>query len=242
MDILKMISEYPDGIKISELTRNLNLKYTTVYNLVMSMEKEKMISRDSGSNKLFLGIQLSEFHRARMNGKFLLHARKFMELIQEKYPDSNLTYSQFRNNSVIALLNRSTDFAGMIRDTKSPLPIYQTVAGIVFLAFLPETDSRNLRLAFPLNPQLLELWGGESVLEETVRLCRTRNYAQLPFDPPYLTRIGIPLFCRGQLTGALTCSRENITVPQREHLIRQLRSNIEFRGEEFEENSLSFHA
>ena len=53
IEILKIVADSPDGIKLADIARITKLKYTTVYNLVSSMMKEGMIRRGEG-HVLFL--------------------------------------------------------------------------------------------------------------------------------------------------------------------------------------------
>ena len=62
----------------------------------------------------------------------------------------------------------------------------------------------------------------EKALDDAVRLCRERQYARLPFDPPEMSRIGIPLFHKGRLSGALTCTCLNLTAKEEKGLLNEL--------------------
>ena len=139
-----------------------------------------------------------------------------------RYPETNLTYSRFTGTQITAFLNRSQELMGEIRAAKSVLPPYQTVAGLVFLAFLPEEDAMILRGNFPFTERNLAEWGTEKALDDAVRLCRERQYARLPFDPPEMSRIGIPLFHKGRLSGALTCTCLNLTAKEEKGLLNEL--------------------
>ena len=210
IEILKIVADSPDGIKLADIARITKLKYTTVYNLVSSMMKEGMIRRGEG-HVLFLGPMVTDLHNRRRHGELIRHARSIMLPLIRRYPETNLTYSRFTGTQITAFLNRSQELMGEIRAAKSVLPPYQTVAGLVFLAFLPEEDAMILRGNFPFTERNLAEWGTEKAL-----------YARLPFDPPEMSRIGIPLFHKGRLSGALTCTCLNLMAKEEKGLLNEL--------------------
>ena len=221
IEILIIVADSPDGIKLADIARITKLKYTPVYNLVSSMMKEGMIRRGEG-HVLFLGPMVTDLHNRRRHGELIRHARSIMLSLIRRYPETNLTYSRFTGTQITAFLNRSQELMGEIRAAKSVLPPYQTVAGLVFLAFLPEEDAMILRGNFPFTERNLAEWGTEKALDDAVRLCRERQYARLPFDPPEMSRIGIPLFHKGRLSGALTCTCLNLTAKEEKGLLNEL--------------------
>ena len=221
MDILKIVADSPDGVRLADIARGMKLKYTTVYNLVNSMMREGMICRGKG-HVLLPGPMVTELHRRRRHGELIRHARAVMLSLIERYPEADLTYSRFTGAQITAFLNRSQDLKGDIRAAESVLPPYRTVAGLVFLAFLPEEEAAVLRADFPFSERSRGDWGTEHALEEAVRLCRERRYARLPFDPPEMSRIGIPMFHKGRLSGALTCTCLHLGVEEEKRLLNEL--------------------
>ena len=72
IEILKIVADSPDGIKLADIARITKLKYTTVYNLVSSMMKEGMIRRGEG-HVLFLGPMVTDLHNRRRHGELIRH-------------------------------------------------------------------------------------------------------------------------------------------------------------------------
>ena len=231
IEILKIIADFPDGIRLAEIARIAKLNYTTVYNLAGSMMKSGLILRGK-DRALFLGPLVTELHLRREHAELIRHARGLMRELIADYPAADLTYSRFTGGEITAFLNRPHGWMGEIREAKSVLPPYQTVAGLVFLAFLPEKDVRTLRGNFPLDSRSLAAWGSEEALDGAVKLCRERFFSRLPFDSPDICRVAVPLFCKGRLSGALTCACPSLTGSGERELIKRLRGVTEVILEE----------
>ena len=231
IEILKTVAAFPEGIRLADAARITKLNYTTVYNLANAMIRNGLLQR--GENRMLLpGPLVTELHKCRIQGELLRHARGLMNNLIVRYPEADLTYSRFSGSGIVAFLNRSPAAPGSIRAGKSLLPPYQTVAGIVFLAFLPRREASLLRGNFPFEKQNITLWGSEESLRATVGRCREDGFAQLPFDPPEMCRIGIPLFLSGALSGALTCTCLNLSGREKKKLIRTLLQLTEVNIEE----------
>lgn len=243
IEILKIIADSPDGIRLAEIARIARLNYTTAYNLAGTMMKSGLIRRGE-NHSLFLGPLVTELHLRREHAELLRHARGLMEKLAARYPEADLTYSRFTGGEITAFLNRSRGWMGEIRTAKSVLPLYQTVAGLVFLAFLPEKEASSLRTNFPLDSRSLSAWGSEEALEHAVKLCRERSFSRLPFDSPDICRVAVPLFRKGGLSGALTCACPNLTLAEggERELIRRLRGFSEVVLEEPPMNGLFLQA
>ena len=241
IEILKTVAAFPDGIKLADAARITKLNYTTVYNLADAMLRDGLLQR--GENRRLLpGPLVTELHKCRLHGELIRHARGLMKQLIARYPKADLTYSRFSGSAVVAFLNRSPAAPGDIRTGKSILPPYQTVAGIVFLAYLPRKEASVLRGSFPFDKQSTALWGSAKALDAAVRRCREEGFAQLPFDPPEMCRTGIPLFLGGALSGALTCTCRNLSEREKKKQMKELLKLTEVNIEEPPEDNLVLRA
>jgi|GEM_PF-4806001 DNA-binding IclR family transcriptional regulator len=201
VEILKYVGDRPAGVNPADLSRAMNLKYTTVYNLVQSLEREKLLERDR-NNKLRLGIMNTMLHGRRWQNACLFVIEDRMRGLAQRY-DCTMTYSYYDNGQ---LLGRAFE-NGVLRDIPRVLNMYDTVSGVVHAAFLPVTERRLLLERNRFNNQENTRWHDANEFVKAVEHCRKRHFAVLPYEQ--YGRVGIPQFCENQLVGVITMEFKN---------------------------------
>lgn len=201
VEILKYVGDHPSGVNPADLSRAMNLKYTTVYNLVQSLEGEKLLERD-GSGNLRLGALATVLHDRRWHNACLHVIEERMRELDRRY-DCSMTYSYYNNGQI---LGRSFE-NGFLRAAPHVLNMYNTVSGIVHAAFLPVNERRFLLERNRFNNQESTHWHDANEFVEAVEKCRKRHFAVLPHEQR--GRVGIPQFCENRLVGAITLGLRN---------------------------------
>lgn len=196
VEILKYVGDRPDGINPADLSRAMKLKYTTVYNLVQSLEQEKLLERDKNNN-LRLGILATRLHERRWRNACLHIIEERMRDLERRY-DSAMTYSYYNNGQ---LLGRAFE-NGILRKMPQVLNMYDTVSGVAHAAFLPVVERRLLLERNRFNNQDATRWRDANEFVGAVENCRKRHFAVLPYEQ--YGRIGIPQFCENRLIGVIT--------------------------------------
>ncbi len=202
VDILKHVAEKPDGIKIADLARIMDLKYTTVYNLIQSLIQEGLLEYDE-NEVLRLGKLVTTLHRRRFTTAGRQAVVEKMRGLNRNYQCS-LTFSQYQNGKVIGRLNSNTSKGGFIHTSSGALEYFNTVSGVAHTAFLPVRERDILIKENQFDDKAVKRWGDYSTFEKAVRECRERGYALLPFEK--MERVGVPLYCDGRFFGVLTIS------------------------------------
>ncbi|NLK84183.1 MAG: helix-turn-helix domain-containing protein [Lentisphaerae bacterium] len=206
MDILNHVGSCSAGAKIADLCKALNLKYPTVYNLVQSLISVQLLERTE-DGVLKLGVGSTVLHHQRLNNALRDAIRQKMLLINEHYPNSILTFSQYSAGRILGVFFIE-ETGSHVRDCDSIFKIYQTVSGVAHAAFLPKKQAQELLSCNQFAENDAEMWGDFKV-EDSIAICRKNGYAILPWEKR--ERIGIPLFYDRQFFGVLTWAGKNIS-------------------------------
>jgi len=135
--ILRLISDTDRGLRISELSRDLDISKSTVHGITAALKELGAITRDPLTKRFSLGFTLFELGRAaysRIDIKDL--ARPFMESLMEKTQES--VFLGVRNGEHVTIL----DMVESMQDLKITAPIGTTIPlmagapGKVFLSLL----------------------------------------------------------------------------------------------------------
>ncbi len=222
MKLLRLLAEQPDGLRLGELAERSQLKYATVYNLMRALESEQLAVRASGRRwtlgDMARGIGLTEqdhcFYRA---------AWQLIVRLSGEFPDSYLTFSQYRDTDLQAILYACVSRDRAIGDRIHPLPAYSTAAGVVYFAYAPFAQIRRFIRRRPFQATAERPgWFSLTEFEHAVWRCRQNGYAALPWGPESEMRIAFPL-CRGdEFGGIMTVSRPHVTPEEKQRFLERV--------------------
>jgi len=143
--ILRLISRTDHGLKISNLSKDLELSKSTVHGITAALEEQGAIIRDPRTKRYTLGLTLFELGRvaySRVDLKDL--ARPIMEDLMKKAEES--VFLGVKNGNRVTIL----DIVESMHDLKitSPigtsLPLLAGATGKVFLASMEEEEVKRL--------------------------------------------------------------------------------------------------
>ncbi|WP_214808103.1 IclR family transcriptional regulator [Exiguobacterium sp. s102] len=84
LTILNKLSEYPDGLKISQLTEQLDLSKSTIHRLLTTLGSMNYIAKDAETNKYKLGLQILFLSRNISDSNEIIRAAKpFIEKLSK---------------------------------------------------------------------------------------------------------------------------------------------------------------
>lgn len=218
--ILRLVAHSPGGMKLSDVAEQMELKYTTVYNLADSLLRSGMLEKADG--RFFPGPAVGELDFFRRRHRYLSGmTREILRLGKYSRPHS-FVFSVPHGTQIHALLWKECSEREPRRVLQF-LPPLDSVAGMVMLAFLPPKAAAALREAHRSDPVFRNKWGGsERKLNECVARCRETGYAELPYEAPDVLRIAVPVFADGKLIGALTWTRRTEDRSEREAMLPHL--------------------
>ena len=158
LDILKHISNRPDGMRLNELTAVTGLKKTTLHNLLRTLIARGFVFKDN-MNRFNIGPALYEIAGSGALTRRQMKAQAIFPLLAEKLPGCTITLSTLSVDTVRCLLRISPDAQGELQHpadrTFTP---YVMASAIVLQAVYPE-ESARLEERYPFDEYGVGMWG-----------------------------------------------------------------------------------
>ena len=141
LTILEVLSDYSDGLGITEISERVNLHKSTVYRLLSTLTYKGYVVQDEESSKYKITFKLFELGSKKVDKLDLLKSSKpytkmLMESVNEVVhliirEDNEIVYvDKVEANNTISMKSRIGNRA----------PMYCTATGKAMLAFLPEEE------------------------------------------------------------------------------------------------------
>jgi DNA-binding IclR family transcriptional regulator len=206
VQILRLAAGGADGMRLCDISRACGLKRNTVFNLAETLVKEGLLSK-TAEGRYSAGHLLSEL-AAKQSGCGRRRAvENFLTALHLRYPGSAIYYSELSGTNVTPLFNfRPSNPGRIIPLSGETLPLYTSVAGLVFLAFSSRERADWLMAAHPFDFRGLEAWGGAERLNSQLEAARRSGYSETPgITAKDDMKIGLPVWGGpGTLSGAVT--------------------------------------
>lgn len=158
LDILKYISNRPDGMRLNELTAVTGLKKPTLHNLLRTLIARGFVFKDN-MNRFNIGPALYEIAGSGALTRRQMKAQAIFPLLAEKLPGCTITLSTLSVDTVRCLLRISPDAPGELQNpadrTFTP---YVMASAIVLQAVYPE-ESARLEERYPFDEYGVGMWG-----------------------------------------------------------------------------------
>ena len=158
LDILKHISNRPDGMRLNELTAVTGLKKPTLHNLLRTLIARGFVFKDN-MNRFNIGPALYEIAGSGALTRRQMKAQAIFPLLAEKLPGCTITLSTLSVDTVRCLLRISPDAPGELQNpadrTFTP---YVMASAIVLQAVYPE-ESARLEERYPFDEYGVGMWG-----------------------------------------------------------------------------------
>ena len=206
--ILRSFTEAEPELRVTELSRRLDLHKSTVSRILGTLEQEGLVSHNPETGKYRLGLTLISLAgvalgRLDVRGVSQPHLNRLVEISQETV---NVTVLDGQEcvNVERAASPRPIRYVGWIgRRT----PLHCTAAGKVMLAYLPPAE-RAVRLPRPLMRHTDQTIVEEKALEASLRKARRQGYAIVheEFEEGF-SALAAPVFDHtGRVAGAVSIS------------------------------------
>ena len=141
-EILKCVSLDPEGTTLGGVADAVGLKYTTVYNLVMSLVECGLLEKDA-ENLLYPGRQLGVLNASRLHSAYLRQLKQIAAELEGHPREHTIAFSVIRNFRMEGIAHKGLR-EKQLKFGRYDFHLFDTVAGIVFFSFLPEKDRRLL--------------------------------------------------------------------------------------------------
>lgn len=206
VNILRLVAENEDGIRLCDLSRACGMNRNTIFNLADTLVKERLLEKTSDC-RYVIGDLILELAGGQKRNKYLILVEKELCELHLRYPDAAIYYSELGGSDIFTRLYFARDNPGMATyPDGTTLNPYLTVAGLAFFAFMPEERLISLRAKNPFEYQGLNAWGNIGNFVSQVGIAKKKGYAETPrLTPPTDFKVGIPVRSQGgDMTGAIT--------------------------------------
>jgi IclR family KDG regulon transcriptional repressor len=150
IDILDCLSEYPKGIGIGELSKNLGLSKSTIHRIITTLKYKEYVTKNKENDKYQLGVKLLNLSSSIINSMDLINiakpylyefANKVDEVIHLCIPDES--YSNIIYVDKVSSENTSRNIV-MSSSIGKKAPTYCTASGKLLLSQFSDDKIREL--------------------------------------------------------------------------------------------------
>lgn len=191
MDMLRLISESTDGLRLAEIEAGMELKKTTAHNLARTLRSRGFLVKDA-MERYNLGPAIGELARGQHKREVLLRAEKVLKDLAERFPEGTLTFMEQSGTEVVCRLRRSPDRPGVtqrpIDHTMSP---YSSASGLCLQAF-NHSFRVELSTGKPFEEYGQAHWRSRERFEAEMKAIRLRGHALIQSESGQL-RIAVPV-------------------------------------------------
>lgn len=201
-DILRAISRSREGLRISDISADLDISKSTVHGIAAALEEQGAIIRNPETKRYTTGLTLMELGKAAYERVDIIRtARPVMEQLMETCGES--VFLGLRNGhrvTVIDIVESRKDFK-ISSPIGTALPLLAGAVGKAFLSAMPEKE-----VAAFLKTHPLPRFTSRTIVDPTVYLAelasvKTRGYAL--DDEEYLTGVRAVAVCLSPRGGYL---------------------------------------
>jgi len=151
IEILRHVSESPEGLKLKDLAERCKLNKTTVFNLAETLVMERMLHKTEDSI-YHTGSLIEEMaQKSRGDNKQKKTAELFAEL-HELHPESSMYYTELGEAEIwgrMSIRSGREAKTEILQDTT--LNPYLTVCGLLYFAYMPEERLCGLKMKNPFD-------------------------------------------------------------------------------------------
>ncbi len=197
IDILKLIGDAENGLKICEIAVALNLKQPTCYNLVRTLAMCGFVEKRN--NRLYLGQELIQLAKKHSGSAFFAGVETELLALYQRLPRCTVIFAVPGPQGMLQTHRIAFERPGVIQHLDSePMHIYASAAGLVFLAFLSgETAQIRINERWPFAEFGAYLWKTRAELNAYLDKVRRTKIAVSPFDQDVSVRVSAAVLDRG---------------------------------------------
>lgn len=177
-DILKAISQSEKGLRISDLSTDLDISKSTVHGITAALEEQGAVIRNPDSKRYTIGLTLMELGKAAYARVDIIKvARPVMENLMEQCGES--VFLGIRNShhvTVIDIVESRKDFK-ISSPIGTALPLLAGAVGKVFLSAMPVPEAAAYVNTHPLRRFTSQTIVDPDMYLEELETVKKRGYA-----------------------------------------------------------------
>ncbi len=193
MDMVKLVSRAPRGMRLNEIAQAMELKVPTAYNLLRTLQAGGFLDRRD--NLFFVGRELATLARNSDAGLFGILSEKALFSLYRQFSDLILIFGVAQEDGLAQTLRMSFDRPGVVQHLDHELlHPYASAAGLVGLAFADPAGATLQEERRPFAEFGAGYWKNREELETFLAKVRQDRYAISPFDRDRFFRITAGIF------------------------------------------------
>ena len=229
-EIVEAVAHAEEGLTLNEISVQVDLKTTTVYNILRTFCASGWLNRD-GEGKYFIGTGLMSVARNGSGSAVLSQAVPIMRELNKQFPNGTLTFSEFTDDGIWCRLRMSPERPGVLqrRMLQRFMP-YVSATGILFQAFMSEEEFSGLADFYPFSGYGLKVWNSEAEFEKYLEEVREKGYAVSPITGKTSFAITFPV--QGddpehhELRYVLGISFKDMTVIEKNEVLEKMQAAV----------------
>lgn len=211
LKILELISKSDEGLTLSEIYKEVDIPKATCYDILQALYAEDAVYYKNEILKTYVvGSKLFTIGQSYIkNSNFISYASPLLKEFATKYNVTTFACKRLGTKVTYVYKHESNKVRLVTSDIGTQLPLYQSVAGLAFLAFLSEEKSNEL-----LGRILAKDFNGKKTdeyldLVERVKKYRTQKYI---YDngsiDRYICELAVPVYnFENKVTGIISSTR-----------------------------------
>lgn len=175
LDILRLVAESPDGLRLGDVLRATGLKKTTAHNLMRTLCARGFIEK-TGGNRFVLGPAPHELVALRSRNLRLQVAERQLRRLHAMLPKATLTFSELTPSAIHCRLRVSPDRPGEIqRPLDRQIMPYVTQTALCLQA--TSANASSFERHYPFEEYGVVRWRTLQAFMEHKQRVRERGYA-----------------------------------------------------------------
>ncbi len=203
LDILALLAKAEGGMRIKDISAQLELNATTVHNLVRTLRAKDFVRQENSSTIYSIGPRLAELAEMRQQKPFIKRAEEAMKCLSETLPGATVIFAEPADSEVMVRRRMSADRPGEMQSPEGlTFTVYCSASGLAMLAFGREDQILSLRQRHPLLEEGAPLWASPEKLEAYLEDARRKGYALHPHANDKNFTLAMPVYGREALLAA----------------------------------------
>lgn len=143
--ILELLSQYPDGLSVAEITRALQVSQNSVFRITKTLESRGYLSRRDRDKRYLLTGKLLRIAQPKTGGKNLVEeALPVMKKLRDETTESVVLSVRSGHEGVLLVQVPALHLMKILWDQGIRTPLYNNAPGKLFLAYADEETRKRL--------------------------------------------------------------------------------------------------
>ena len=195
IDILSLVAEREEGVRLNELTTLTGLGKTTIHNLLRTLRFKGFVCKDR-FERYHIGPALRNLCIRNQQKELLERIAEAMQMIVDELPACVVTLFELEGYDLLIKMRLSSEGMNSIQNSIQNLPIYGTASGICLLA--NHYAGEELQKHYPFADYGSPYWKDQESFAAALEEARRTGFAE------------VPAFFQEQRAIAAMCSQEMV--------------------------------